>query len=452
MLFESVNPATGAVVSRTPTLTGPELAQRLEAAEAAFRGWRRTEPRERAGILARTASELRDRVEELARLMTLEMGKPIGQSIAEVEKCAWVCDYYATEGPGQLAPTTVETDASRSLVTYQPIGVVLAIMPWNFPLWQVVRFAAPALAAGNVALLKHAPTVQGCARAIETVFTEAGFPGGVFQNLPIEVEEVPRIIADPRVAAVTLTGSTKAGKSVASTAGAHIKKTVLELGGSDPYLILEDADLDLAAAECITGRLINSGQSCIAAKRFIVVRPVMEAFRERVLRRMADAVMGDPMDEATDVAREDLRETLHRQVVRSIDGGAELLLGGAVPDRPGWFYPPTVLGGVRPGMPAFEEELFGPVATLIEAEDEEHAISLANRTRYGLSAAVFTRDADRGEEIARDRIEAGACFVNTFGRSDPRLPFGGIKESGYGRELSEFGIREFVNVKPIWVR
>jgi succinate-semialdehyde dehydrogenase/glutarate-semialdehyde dehydrogenase len=420
----------------------------------AFRSWRRVDSSSRARVLTATAGVLRDRLEDLARLVTQEMGKPLDQARAEVEKCAWVCEYYAAEGTDHLAPVAVETDAFRSMVAFEPLGVILAIMPWNFPLWQVVRFAAPTLMAGNAALLKHAPTTQGCAHAIEDVFLEARLPGGVFQNLPVDVDAIPGIIADPRVAAVTLTGSTRAGKAVAATAGAHIKKTVLELGGSDPYLILEDADLDAAAAQCTTGRLINSGQSCIAAKRFIVVASVMDDFRERVLARMGAAVMGDPLNPATHVgpmARKDLRDTLRDQVARSVRAGALCLLGGQVPERPGWFYPPTVLSDVRPGMAAFDEELFGPVATLIEARDEVDAIELANRTRYGLSAAVFTRDLERGERIARERIEAGACFVNAFGRSDPRLPFGGIKESGYGRELSEFGIREFVNIKTVWV-
>jgi succinate-semialdehyde dehydrogenase/glutarate-semialdehyde dehydrogenase len=454
MRFTSTDPSTGEVIAEYPSLTDEEAADVVTRAEVAFRSWRRTDASARARVLTAAASVLRERLEDLASLMTREMGKPLEQARAEVEKCAWVCEYYAAEGTEHLAPVVVETDASRSIVAFEPLGVILAIMPWNFPLWQVVRFAAPTLMAGNAALLKHAPTTQGCAHAIEKVFLDAGLPGGVFQNLPVDVDMVPGIVADPRVAAVTLTGSTRAGRAVAATAGAHIKKTVLELGGSDPYVILEDADLDVAVAQCTTGRLINSGQSCIAAKRFIVVAPVMDDFRARVLANMGAAVMGDPRDPASDVgplAREDLRDTLHDQVERSVRAGALCLLGGQIPQRPGWFYPPTVLSDVRPGMAAFDEELFGPVATLIEARDEEDAIQLANRTRYGLSAAVFTRDLGRGERIARERIQAGACFVNAFGRSDPRLPFGGIKESGYGRELSGFGIREFVNIKTVWV-
>jgi succinate-semialdehyde dehydrogenase/glutarate-semialdehyde dehydrogenase len=454
MRFTSTDPSTGEVIADYPSLTDEEAADVVTRAEVAFRSWRRTDASARARVLTAAASVLRERLEDLASLMTREMGKPLEQARAEVEKCAWVCEYYAAEGTEHLAPVVVETDASRSIVAFEPLGVILAIMPWNFPLWQVVRFAAPTLMAGNAALLKHAPTTQGCAHAIEKVFLDAGLPGGVFQNLPVDVDMVPGIVADPRVAAVTLTGSTRAGRAVAATAGAHIKKTVLELGGSDPYVILEDADLDVAVAQCTTGRLINSGQSCIAAKRFIVVAPVMDDFRARVLANMGAAVMGDPRDPASDVgplAREDLRDTLHDQVERSVRAGALCLLGGQIPQRPGWFYPPTVLSDVRPGMAAFDEELFGPVATLIEARDEEDAIQLANRTRYGLSAAVFTRDLGRGERIARERIQAGACFVNAFGRSDPRLPFGGIKESGYGRELSAFGIREFVNIKTVWV-
>ena len=455
MAHKSVNPTTGEAIAEYSTLTPAQVVEVIATADAVYRSWRRTAASDRAPLLERLARVFRDRSESLSALMTAEMGKPLAQARAEVEKCAVGCEYYAETGPGHLAPINVESDASRSQFTFEPVGVVLAIMPWNFPFWQAVRFAAPALLAGNTVLLKHAPSVPGCALAIEDAFRAAGFSDGALQNLFVDVEQVASIIADPRVAAVTLTGSTRAGRAVASQAGAHIKKTVLELGGSDPYVILEDADLDLAAGECVTGRLINSGQSCIAAKRFIVVDQVMEPFRERVLARMRAAVMGDPTDETTDVgplAREDLRDALHDQVERSLAAGAACLLGGEVPARPGWFYPPTVLSDVVPGMAAFDEELFGPVAALIAARDESHALELANATRYGLGAAVFTRDLERGERIAREGLDAGSCFVNAFARSDARLPFGGIKESGYGRELSGFGIREFVNIKTVWVR
>jgi succinate-semialdehyde dehydrogenase/glutarate-semialdehyde dehydrogenase len=347
------------------------------------------------------------------------------------------------------------TDASRSFVTFQPLGVVLAVMPWNFPYWQVFRFAAPALAAGNASLLKHASNVSGCALAIEAIFEEAGFPTDLFRTALVGSDRVDTLIEHPDVAAVTLTGSTAAGRAVASQAGRHVKKTVLELGGSDAYIILEDADLSQAVATCVASRLINSGQSCIAAKRFIVPRAIRQEFERRFVEEMAAKKMGDPLDELTDVgplARVDLRDELHRQVRASLDRGARCLLGGTVPEGAGAFYPPTVLTEVRKGMPAFDEELFGPVAAIVPVADEEDAIRAANDSVFGLGAAVFTRNPDRGAEIAAKRLAAGSCFVNAFVRSDPRLPFGGIKQSGYGRELGEYGIKEFVNVKTVYVR
>jgi succinate-semialdehyde dehydrogenase/glutarate-semialdehyde dehydrogenase len=386
--------------------------------------------------------------------MTMEMGKPVMGGVAEAEKCAWVCDYYAQEAERVLADQEVESDASRSFVTFQPIGVVLAVMPWNFPFWQVFRFAAPNLMAGNAGLLKHASNVPGCALAIEDVFREAGFPDGLFRSLLIPGSRVDGVIENPLVRAVTLTGSTPAGQAVAAKAGAVLKKTVLELGGSDPYVILEDADLETAASVCATARLINSGQSCIAAKRFVVVEAVREEFEKRFVAAMAATKMGDPMEEDTVVgpqARTDLRDELHDQVVRSIDAGARCVLGGKIPSGPGAYYPPTVLTDVAPGMPAYVEELFGPVASVIPVPDEVEALRVANDSCFGLGAAVFTRDREKGTRIAREELEAGACFVNAFVRSDPRLPFGGVKESGYGRELSPFGILEFVNIKTVWV-
>jgi succinate-semialdehyde dehydrogenase/glutarate-semialdehyde dehydrogenase len=397
---------------------------------------------------------LRDRAREFGELMTVEMGKPIAGGVSEAEKCAWVCDYYAEHAEAFLANQEVEADAGRSFVTFRPIGVVLAVMPWNFPFWQVFRFAAPNLMAGNAGILKHASNVPGCALAIEAVFREAGFPEGLFGSLLIPGGRVAGVIEHPLVRAVTLTGSTPAGKAVAAKAGEALKKTVLELGGSDPYVILEDADLDSAAETCATARLINSGQSCIAAKRFIVVEAVREAFEERFLQAMKAAKMGDPMEQDTLVgpqARDDLRDELHHQVVRSIEAGARCILGGQIPSGPGAFYPPTVLTDVGPGMPAYHEELFGPVASVIPVRDEAEALQVANDTSFGLGAAVFTRDVDKGTRIAAEELEAGACFVNAFVRSDPRLPFGGVKESGYGRELSPFGILEFVNIKTVWV-
>jgi succinate-semialdehyde dehydrogenase/glutarate-semialdehyde dehydrogenase len=387
--------------------------------------------------------------------MALEMGKPLSQGIAEVEKCAWVCDYYAEHAQRFLASEQVETEASRSYVAFRPLGVVLAVMPWNFPFWQVFRFAAPGLMAGNVAVLKHASNVSGCALAIEEVFRDAGFPSDAFRTLLIGSSRVADVIRAPEVQAVTLTGSTAAGQAVAATAGAAIKKTVLELGGSDPYLVLEDADLELTVETCVTARLINSGQSCIAAKRFIVVEPVREEFEERYVELMRTRRMGDPMEAGVEVgpqATSDLRSELHQQVVASVEQGARLLLGGKIPDGPGAFYPPTVLADVSPDMPASCEEVFGPVAAIIPAKDEVDAVRIANDSAFGLGAAVFTRDVEKGERIAAEQLEAGCCFVNAFVKSDPRLPFGGIKISGYGRELASFGIREFVNTKTIYVK
>ncbi len=453
MAIVSVNPATGDAIQAYDEMTAEQVASAVEDANDAWGDWRSASFGDRAAVMQGTARMLRDRKDALARLMALEMGKPLAQGVAEAEKCAWVCEYYAEHGEAQLAPDRVGTEAARSYVAFQPLGVVLAIMPWNFPLWQVYRFAAPALMAGNAGVLKHASNVPGCALAIEEIFVRAGAPPGLFRTLLIGSDQVKSVIEHPLVRAVTLTGSTPAGRAVASQAGAVLKKTVLELGGSDPYLVLEDADLDLAAETCARSRLINSGQSCIAAKRFIVVGAVLKAFTERLVSRMGARRVGNPLDDGVDVgpqAREDLRDALHRQVTSSVERGATLALGGRVPDQPGAFYPPTVLTGVTPGMPAFDEETFGPVAAIIPAQDEADAIRLANHSHFGLGAAVFTRDPDRGERIAL-RLEAGATFVNALVASDPRLPFGGIKQSGYGRELGSYGIREFVNVKTVQV-
>jgi succinate-semialdehyde dehydrogenase/glutarate-semialdehyde dehydrogenase len=387
--------------------------------------------------------------------MAREMGKARVEGREEAEKCAWVCDYYAENAERFLADEIRESAATRSFVTFRPIGVVLSVMPWNFPFWQVFRFAAPGLMAGNAGLLKHASNVPGCALRIEEIFREAGFPEHLFRTLLIGSSAVSRVLDHPHVRAATLTGSTPAGAAVAEAAGRRIKKTVLELGGSDPYVILEDADVDAAVASCVTARIKNVGQSCIAAKRFIVTEPVLERFTEGLVAGMRDQRMGDPLDESTTVgplARRDLRDELHDQVRRSVDAGARCLLGGEIPDGPGAFYPPTVLTGVTEGMPAWDEELFGPVAAVIAVRDEAEAIRVANATPFGLGAAVYTRDAARGERIAAYELEAGCCFVNDFVRSDPRLPFGGVKESGYGRELGAQGIREFVNIKTVWIK
>jgi succinate-semialdehyde dehydrogenase / glutarate-semialdehyde dehydrogenase len=454
MAMIAENPANGKIIAEYEETTEQEVRDIIRRAHEAHRQWKRTPFPHRGALMKEAAKVLRLRARDFGELMALEMGKPITGGVAEAEKCAWVCDYYADNAESFLADQEVQTDAGRSFITFQPIGVVLAVMPWNFPFWQVFRFAAPNLMAGNAGLLKHASNVPGCALAIEQVFLEAGFPADLFRTLLVPGRRVEGIIEDPLVRAVTLTGSTPAGQAVARKAGEVLKKTVLELGGSDPYVILEDADLDSAVATCTTARLVNSGQSCIAAKRFIVVEAVRQAFEERFVAAMAAAKMGDPMEEDTLVgpqARADLRDELHDQVVRSVAAGARCVLGGEIPPGPGAFYPPTVLTDVGPGMAAYDEELFGPVAAVIPVKDEGEALRVANDTVFGLGAAVFTRDVERGTRIAREELEAGACFVNAFVRSDPRLPFGGVKESGYGRELSPFGILEFVNIKTVWV-
>ncbi len=454
MPIAAINPATGQTIREYAEMTPDEVVQAVSAAHQSFAGWRRTDFSERSELMKAAAQVLRARVDEYASLMANEMGKPVTQGKAEVEKCAWVCDYYADNAESFLEEEPVETDATRSFVTFQPLGVVLAVMPWNFPLWQVFRFAAPALMAGNVGVLKHASNVPGCALAIEDVFSRAGFPANVFRTLLVGSKQVDAIIENPHVKAVTLTGSTPAGQAVASKAGEMLKKTVLELGGSDPYVVLADADLDAAVPTCVTSRLINSGQSCINAKRFVVVEPMRAEFEALFVERMSGMKVGDPLDEATEVgpqARADLRGELHEQVSRSIAHGARCLLGGEVPDGAGAYYPPTVLTNVKAGMPAYDEELFGPVAAIIVAKDEADAIAIANDSCFGLGAAVFTSDTAKGERIAAEELEAGACFVNAFVKSDPRLPFGGIKESGYGRELSSYGIKEFVNIKTVYV-
>ncbi len=456
MSWTAVNPATGEALEAYPEMSGKEVEEILQAAHRAQRSWRSTRFPERARTLRRAAEILRERSEEYARLMTREMGKPLKEARGEVEKCAWVCEYYADNGEEQLAPEPVDTPETEAstYVAFQPIGLVLAIMPWNFPFWQVFRFAAPNLMAGNGGILKHASSVPGCALAIEEVLHDAGFPPELFRSVIVDRDLTGRIIEHPLVRGVTLTGSVGAGKAVASQAGGELKKTVMELGGSDPYIILEDADLDATVEACVTSRMMNSGQSCIAAKRFLVVESLREEFERRMVEGMGRAVMGDPMDEETTLgpqARLDLRDELHRQVRESVEAGARLLLGGEPPEGPGAFYPPTVLTDVEPGMPAYDEELFGPVASIIEVGDEREAIRVANDTSFGLGGAIFTADRERGERLAVHELDAGACFVNAFVRSDPRLPFGGVKESGYGRELSLFGIREFVNIKTVWV-
>jgi succinate-semialdehyde dehydrogenase/glutarate-semialdehyde dehydrogenase len=455
MALKSVNPMNGELILEYPEDSEEDVRTALLEASRAFAGWRSTTFAVRAQKMRAAADRIDARREDLARLMALEMGKPLVPGRAELDKCASTCRFYADSAEPFLANETVETEASNSFIAYNPLGAVLAVMPWNFPFWQVFRFAAPALMAGNVGLLKHASNVSGCALAIQEIFREAGFPEPAFRTLLVGSERVGPIIDSPAVRAVTLTGSTPAGQSVASRAGHALKKTVLELGGSDPYVVLEDADLELAAEACVTSRLINSGQSCIAAKRFIVVEPVRKRFEELFVEKMRSKKMGDPLEPGTELgplARHDLRDSVHKQVEETVRAGARVLLGGKPLEGKGAFYPPTVLADVRKGMVAFDEEVFGPVAAIIPARDEEEAVKLANDSPFGLGAAVFTRDLERGERIAAHALEAGNCFVNAIVRSDPRLPFGGIKESGYGRELSHLGIREFVNIKTVYVK
>jgi len=452
--YTAVNPATGETISTHPATSPDEVQDIVQRAQEAHLAWRDTPFSDRSDRLRALAGLLRGRKDEYGRLMTAEMGKPIAQAVSEAEKCATAADYYAEQGESFLAPVPVETDASTSYWTYRPLGVILAIMPWNFPFWQVIRFATPALAAGNAGLLKHASNVPGCAEALETLFADAGFPPDLFRSVYIGGRKASDLIEHPLVRGVSITGSVPAGRSVAERAGRVLKKCVLELGGSDPSVVLADADLDKAVPACVLGRMINNGQSCIAAKRFVVVEDVADAFIERFVARMRAIEMRDPMEadcELGPMASVQLRDELHDQVVRSVEAGATLALGGQVPDRPGAWYPPTVLTDVEPGMAAYEEELFGPVATILRAKDEADAVRIANDTVFGLGAAVYTSDAGKGERIAADLLEAGNCFVNGIVKSDARLPFGGVKESGYGRELSPLGIHEFTNVKTVWV-
>lgn len=455
MSIRSINPVNGEVITEYPELLPDEVKSIINDVDTAWASWRETSYSDRAIPMQKAAGILRSRKEEYSRLMALEMGKPIKQGAAEIEKCATVCEYYAENASRFLTSEAVATEAAKSYITFQPLGVILAIMPWNFPFWQAFRFLAPGLMAGNCAILKHASNVPGCALAIEEVFREAGFPKDTFKTILVGSKAVDHIIENPLIKAVTLTGSTEAGKQVAQKAGALMKKVVLELGGSDPYIVLADADLEKAAETCVNARLVNSGQSCIAGKRFIVIEDVAEEFTQRFRQKMEAKITGDPLDVGTDVgpqARIELRDQLHEQVEKSISAGAQCLLGGQKPEGINAYYPPTILAQVKPGMPVYHEETFGPVAAIITATDEEDAIRIANDTNFGLGAAIFTEDIAKGERIAATRLLAGSCFVNAQVHSDPRLPFGGIKESGLGRELGVYGIREFVNVKTVLVK
>lgn len=454
MSLESVDPVDGERRAEYPVMPPSEVDEILERSHPAQQAFAGLGFVARARMLHEAAQRLRDAQESLALLMADEMGKRLEEGREEITKCAKVCDYYAERAEIFLAPEPIPTEARESYVAFRPLGVVLAVMPWNFPFWQVFRFVAPALMAGNGGILKHASNVTGCALAIERLLHASGVPEAVFRSLRIGSDRVEDVIAHPVVKAVTLTGSTPAGRAVAAKAGACLKKSVLELGGSDPYVVLEDADLDRVIPICVRSRMINAGQSCIAAKRFILPASRKAECEAMFVEAMGALKMGDPRRMDSDVgplARRDLRDDLHKQVEESVASGARLLVGGEEPDGPGAFYPPTVLSDVGPGMPAYHDELFGPVAALIFVDDEAEAIRVANDSAFGLGAAVFTADRERGERIARDHLEAGSCFVNDYVRSDPRLPFGGIGESGYGRELGSYGIREFVNVKTVYV-
>jgi succinate-semialdehyde dehydrogenase / glutarate-semialdehyde dehydrogenase len=451
MAIQSRNPATGEILATFDALSDAELAARLDRAAAAFDAQRRTSLAQRAAHMRRAADILDADRDDLARLMTLEMGKPIGAAAAEVEKCAWVCRYYADRAGAFLADEAIDTGRAASFVRCQPLGIVLAIMPWNFPLWQVFRFVAPGLMAGNVGLLKHASNVPRCALAIEDIVRRAGFHDDVLQTLLIGTDAVAGIIADHRVRGVTLTGSDRAGAAVAAAAGEHLKKSVLELGGSDPFIVMPSADLDEAVRTAVTARTINNGQSCIAAKRFIVADQVYDDFEARFTAQMQALRVGDPADPATQIgplATRAIRDELHDQVERSVRAGARLVAGGSIPDGDGWFYPPTVLADIPPDAPAYHEELFGPVASLFRVRDIDDAIRLANDSVYGLGSAAWTRDTHEQERFS-DELDAGIVCINGMVASDPRLPFGGVKRSGYGRELGRPGILEFVNMKTI---
>jgi len=453
--MQSINPFSGETIQTYPEYTSEEVKNIIGEVDAAFQQWKLTGIEYRSMLMKNLQNQLIDHKAQLASIMTAEMGKVLHEAMGEIEKCAFVCSYYATYAGSFLKNEPVATESSEAYITYQPIGTVLAVMPWNFPFWQVFRFLAPALMAGNTAVLKHASNVSGCALAIEEMVREAGFPENVFRTLLIGSTSVKTVIENPLIKAVTLTGSTPAGKSVASAAGSVLKKSVLELGGSDPYIVLEDADVAAAAQLCVKSRLINAGQSCICAKRFVVADPIYEQFKAEFVRLMGQATFGDPLDGKTTfgpLARVELRDDLHQQVEESRVMGATVLLGGFIPEGKGAFYPPTVLENVVPGMPAYHEELFGPVAVLFRFTSEEEAISIANGTVFGLGAGVFTSDVAKGKMLAEKGLEAGCVFVNDYVKSDPRLPFGGIKESGYGRELSTVGIREFVNIKTVVVK
>jgi len=453
-MMKAINPASNELIREYETHSQEALEAILADVQSDWQEWKKTSFTHRSALMTKAADVLRKNREKYARLMSLEMGKVITEARAEVDKCAWVCEYYADKAPAFLADEIVETEASKSFVSFDPMGIILAVMPWNFPFWQVFRFAAPALMAGNAGVLKHASNVPGSALAIEEVFQEAGFPSNIFRTLMIPSGGVETVIRDPRVRAVTLTGSEYAGMQVAAIAGSELKKTVLELGGSDPYIVLEDADIPACVTTSAKARMINTGQSCIAAKRFIVVESRVREFEAAQAEILSNMKIGDPLDETTQVgplARADLRDELHDQVTRTLAAGGRLVVGGKPVDGPGAFYEPTVISDVRKGMAIYSEETFGPVSAIIPVKDEAEAIRVANDSEFGLGGSLWTREVKRGEALAR-QVESGAVFVNGMTMSDPRMPFGGTKKSGYGRELGIYGIREFVNIKSVWIK
>lgn len=455
MHLKSINPSTGEMINTFDEIHSDQINDILENSTKEYKVWRKTMMDKRIEPLRSLANLLITKIEGLAFIISTEMGKPISQSRSEIEKCAWLCNYYADNSQRFIENRIIETEASNSFVSFQPTGPILGIMPWNFPFWQVFRFAVPTLCAGNTAVVKHASNVPGCSIAIEKLFREAGFQEHVYQNILVTNNRMEAIISDKRIKGIALTGSTPVGKGVAALASSHLKRTVLELGGSDPYIILKDADINMAVEACVTARLINTGQSCIAAKRFIIEQDIYDEVESLFVKKMMEVKMGDPFNMENQIgpmARMNLREDIHMQVTKSINMGAQLLCGGEIPEIDGYYYPATVLSNVGDKMPAFHEELFGPVASLVKVQDELEAIKLANHTMFGLGAAIFTSDIEKGTYLAENEIEAGCCFVNDMVHSDPRMPFGGIKESGYGRELSDFGMFEFLNIKSVWVK
>ena len=451
MKFKSINPYNNEIVGTFTAETDESVSEKLIKAEAAFKSWRKVPLKDRALLMAKAGNVLRQNVEEYAKTITLEMGKPITESRAEVNKCAWVCDYYAENAASFLADEIIETDAQKSFVRHDPIGTVLAIMPWNFPFWQVFRFAAPTLTAGNVGLLKHASNVYGCAEHIVEVFKKAGFPDGVFQNLIVHHDKIEEVIIHDTIKAVTLTGSEKAGSSVAELAGKVLKKSLLELGGSNAFIVWDDADIDKTVATALTARMLNCGQSCIAAKRFILMESIYDEFVSKFTAGVKNLKFGDPMEKDTKIgplARKDLADQLQEQVKKSIAMGAELLLGGKQCEA---YHEPTILGNVKPGMPAFEEETFGPLAAMIKVKTIAEAFMLSEQSKYGLGVTVCTKNIEKAIECANE-VSDGSYFINELVKSDPRLPFGGEKASGYGRELAKDGIMEFINRKTVYVK